>query len=222
MANRSWQNAGHFYAPHTMPILVDCNFVVDSANGNGLGIRSLKGPGVANVYMHTSATPAGGNPNPASGEIVVKLQDNYSQYFGGFSGWVNPVGASTTSSKANVINIITVLGTATLTQWQAVGLPVGQTPAVGVSFIGSSASLIGGSAQTAIALATGAGIDHIEAVGDSNLMVGPTGSQSGLAGIGATLYYRCYLNTTLTAPADGTVISLAFYLSNSSVKVQGE
>src|SRR5580698_1169620 len=50
---------------------IDCNFIVDSSNGNGLGIRSLKGSGCASVYMHTSATPAAGNPNPASGYILV-------------------------------------------------------------------------------------------------------------------------------------------------------
>src|ERR1017187_394412 len=54
--------------PHNEATILDCNFVVDSANGNGLGIRNLKGSGrVAQVFMHTSATPAAGNPNPVAG-----------------------------------------------------------------------------------------------------------------------------------------------------------
>jgi len=225
MANRNWANGGKLYIPHVMPVLVDCNFVVDTSNGNGLGIRNLKGPYVSQVYMHTSAPLVGsGNPNPAAGEIIVKLQDNYNRYYGGFSGFVGPVGASTTSSVANVINIITVLGTATVAQWVAVGLPIGITPAVGVAFVATSSALIGGAAQTAIALAAGAGIDHIETVGDPNLTIAPAGAPvaSSLNGQGASLYFRCLKNTVLTAPAAGTVISLAFYLSNSAITVSGE
>ncbi len=225
MANRSWQNAGHFYAPHTMPILVDCNFVVSAADSAGNGIISLKGPGVSAVYMHTSTTPSATNPNPAAGEIVVKLQDNYNKYFAHYDSIIGPNGAATTSSKANVLNIITVLGTATVAQWQAVGLPVGVTPAVGVVFVGSQAAVIGGSAQTAIALAAGAGIDHIETVGQPNLTLAP-GTVNAVAGSlngqGGTLYFRCLKNAVLTAPTDLSVISLSIYLSNSSVSVAGE
>src|SRR5271165_7105201 len=87
------------------PVLIDCNFIVDSANGNGLGIRSLKPTGAANgiasIYMHTSATPAPGNPNPAPGYIVVNFSDSYFGYLGGFSGQVSPLGASSSSTTAN-------------------------------------------------------------------------------------------------------------------------
>lgn len=38
---------------------INCNFVVDVANGNGLGVRSLKGLGVANVFMHSTAAFTG-------------------------------------------------------------------------------------------------------------------------------------------------------------------
>ena len=66
MANRNWASGGRLYSPFVSPVLIDCNFVVDSTNGNGLGIRNLKGPVVANVYMQTTATPAPGNPLVAS------------------------------------------------------------------------------------------------------------------------------------------------------------
>ena len=225
MANRNWANGGKLYIPHVMPVLVDCNFIVDASNANGLGIRSLKGPGVSQVYMNTSAPLSGsGNPNPDAGIIIVKMQDNYNRTYGGFSGFVGPAGASSTSTVANVINIISVLGTATTAQWVAVGLPVGVTPAVGVAFVATSAAVIGGAAQTAVAAAAGAGIDHIEAVGNGNLSIAPAGVPvaNSLDGQGATFYYRCYKNTVLTAPAAGTVISLKFYLSNSAITVQGE
>ena len=94
----TWINRGHLYCPHVTPVLVDCNFVVDPTNGNGLGIRNLKGQGVQNVFMHTSATPGKGpngllNPNPASGLIMIQFADNFTRYYGGFSGFVSPVGA---------------------------------------------------------------------------------------------------------------------------------
>lgn len=57
MANR-WYT--QFYGSlHKKPVQLDCNFVVDPANGNGLGIRNLKGPGIANVFMHTTASFTG-------------------------------------------------------------------------------------------------------------------------------------------------------------------
>lgn len=52
-------NGGRFYSFLNRPVLVDCNFTVDATNGNGLGIRSLKGSGVRNAYMATSASFTG-------------------------------------------------------------------------------------------------------------------------------------------------------------------
>lgn len=209
---------------HVSPVLIDCNFEVDSDDEAGLGIVSLKGPAVSEVFMNTSATPADGNPNPAAGIIVVKLSDNYSRIYSIDADISGPLGASTTSAKADVINIISVLGTATLAEWQAAGLPAGITPALGVQFIGANSSAIGGSAQTAVAAAAGSGIDHIETVGNPNLMIESKGSavEDSLAGQGAVIYLRCYKDTVLTAPADGSTIRLRIYLSNSSVMISGE
>lgn len=99
MSNPMGNNGGRFYSTLVKPVLIDCNFVVDSTNGNGLGIRNLKGANVRNVFMHTSATPAKGaggylNPNPAVGYALIQLKDNYQRYIGGFSGFVSPVTGS--------------------------------------------------------------------------------------------------------------------------------
>ena len=65
-----------FYTPHRKPVLLDCNFTVDQTNGNGAGIRSLKGQGISNVFMNTTASMTGTvattanaitSINPASG-----------------------------------------------------------------------------------------------------------------------------------------------------------
>lgn len=221
----TWINRGHFYCPHVMPVLVDCNFIVDSTNGNGLGIRNLKGQGVKNVFMNTSATPGSNagllNPNPAAGIIMVQLEDNYSRYYGGTAGFASPTATSSTSTVANVINVISVLGTATLAQWQAVGLPKGIVPAVGAAFIANGSSVIGGSAQTILIAAAGAGVDHVEIGGDPNLTLSPI-PQGGTPHVGGFIYSSCFKNTALTAPTNGTSIGMQFYMSQSSVMVRGE
>lgn len=53
-------NGKSIYMNICKPIIVESNFVVDSTNGNGLGIRSLKSNGyVESVYMNTSAAFTG-------------------------------------------------------------------------------------------------------------------------------------------------------------------
>lgn len=207
-----------------MPVYLDCNFVVDSTNGNGLGIRSLKGPGIASVFMHTSSTPAGGNPNPASGTIVVRLQDPYFAALSGSNAIVSPVSGSAlkidnSALTAGVAYIITTLGNSTAAAWHTLGVPAGVTPAVGVAFIAASVGA-GANSSTSRVMATaaaGSGICSIETVGDSNLSISP--SPSANQGYGATFILQCrdYAGA-IAAPADGSVISLCFYLNNSSIQ----
>lgn len=215
----TWINRGHFYVPHVTPVVVDCSFTVAPADTGGFGITGLKGQGVSQVYMHTSATPAVGNPNPANGIIVVKLADNFSKLYQLGASFHAANSTATTSTVANVINVISTLGTATYAQWLAVGLPAGVIPAIGVAFIATSSAVIGGSAQTAIVTATGAGIDHIEHQGALDLMPVPVG---GSPNVGGLLFLSCYKNTVLTAPTTGTIIRLDMYMSQSSVVVAGE
>lgn len=102
MSGALGNNGGRLYSFANQPVLIDCNFVVDSANGNGLGINSLKGQGVQNVFMYTSASPGkskAGMTNPmnhvaSKGYAWVQLANNYNRYLGGFSGFVSPVTGS--------------------------------------------------------------------------------------------------------------------------------
>lgn len=121
--NKLGFNGGRSYSFLNRPVIVDCNFIVDSTNGNGLGIRSLKGSGVQNVFMHTSSTPGLGNngvlnPNPAVGYALIQLANNYNKYAGGFSGFVSPTTGSAlainaTALTANAPYIIATVGHAT-------------------------------------------------------------------------------------------------------------
>ena len=240
MANRNWASGGKIYSMHVSPVLLDCNFVIDSTNGNGLGIRSLKGPAIQNVFMHTSATPGVGNsnpatpsivvtnPNPAPGTIIVQLQDGYNRSFSGFDSVVSPASGSAlqvdnSALTAGIPYIITTLGNSTPAQLQAIGLPAGITPAVGVSFIATAVGAGPGTSTTRVmtSAAAGSGLCTIETVGDPNLSISPVpGSTQGF-GAQFILQIRNY-SGAIAAPANGTVISLAMYLSNSSIIVQGE
>ena len=218
MANRNWLS-NKLYQMEAYPVLVSCNFVVDEANGNGLGIRNLKGGGVKNVYMKTSATPAAGNPNPEDGIIMIELQDNYNRLLGGFASAVSPLdGSSQTSTTAGDICVIVSLGTATLAQWQAAGLPVGVTPAVGVAFVATATGTIGGSAAVQGVGASGA--VSLETCGNTNLSLARSNSPVN----GGGLVYLQALDSAgaKVAPADETVVAVSLYLSNSSVTVQGQ
>ena len=107
MASQLGNNGGRQYSFLNRPVLIDCNFIVDSTNGNGLGIRSLKGSGVKNVFMNTSATAGKNrgytNPNPAAGYALVQLDNNYNRYCGGYSGFVSPLSGSTLAINATAL-----------------------------------------------------------------------------------------------------------------------
>lgn len=109
MANPLGNNGGRLYSPLVRPVLIDCNFIVDSTNGNGLGIRSLKGQGVRNVFMHTSASPGSNrgltNPNPAAGYALIQLDASYRRYCGGFSGFVSPLSGSSLAINSSALTV---------------------------------------------------------------------------------------------------------------------
>lgn len=224
MANRRFVQ--FFQTLHKSPVLLDCNFIVDSTNGNGLGIRSLKGPGIANVFMKTSATPAPGNPITANGSIMVQFQDNYNKYYGGFSGFIGPVSGTpilvTTGVTAGTTYIIVSVGTTTPAQWQKLGLPVGIVPAVGAAFVAIASTTATGTGVIEVLTSTGSNIDHIEAVGDPNTTITSNGPAVLGQGSGAYMLLRCMKANANQAPADGSVLGLSFYMGNSSILVQGE
>lgn len=229
MANRNFASAGKIYSMHVMPVKIDCNFQVAAADTGGLGITSLKGPLVQAVYMHTSATPATLNPNPASGTIVVQLQDNYSRAYSVKASILqspnsgSDVKIDNSAMTAGVAYTITTLGDATAAKWHTIGVPAGVTPAVGVSFIAASNGGAGNAltSRVQISAAAGAGIASVEVIGSVNASIAPDPTVN--QGYGAQLILQCrdYAGA-IAAPADGTIIAVEMYLSNSSVTVAGE
>ena len=212
------------YSLHNFPVMLTASFVVDSANGNGLGIRSLKAAGINNIFMHTSATPGANNgftnPNPAAGNIVVQFADGYTAYLGGYSGFVSPVSGTpilVTAAGAHLTvgtaYIIVTLGTTTAADWVTMGLPVGIPAAVGVAFIAAATGA--GVGSGAVEIASKSGIRSIEAVGDANLSIGLNVGSSSQA------IFQCLNDSNaLAAPVDGSVCGMTFMLSLSSATMQ--
>lgn len=223
------QNGAKYFTNITTPQIISCNFIVDSTNGNGWGIRSLKSNGYINsVFMNTSATPGvqGGqtNPNPAAGYAVVTFKNNFVKYLGGFSGQITPLTSTgTTSTTSGSVYVITSLGTTTLAQWQAAGFPPGFVPAVGAPFVAIATGAIGGTGTVGIPGEQIAPI--VSVVGDPNQEINNSNFAQ-YAGAQVVLQFSgptATANTALvpTAPANGTVIGMQFQFDASVVTIDG-
>lgn len=220
-------NGKSYYSNISKPIDVNMQFTVTPTNG--LGVTSLKSNGyVRNVFMHTSIAPASNNgytnPNPADGFAVVQFNNNFNVYAGLLSASV--IGSSQTPTKIDnsaltvgQAYIITTVGNSTLAQWQAVGLPVGVTPAVGVSFIATAVGAGANTSTSRVSLPLISGVAAIEVVGDPNTMIAsPNMSVQG----GAWLMFQ-FLDAAgaLVAPVAGSIVSVCARYDGSSVTVDG-
>ncbi len=223
MANRNWASGGKIYSMHVSPVQIDCNFIVDATDPNG--ITSLKGPTVDAVLMHsTAATPT---KTIAAGTILIQLADNYNKLYIADTAIVSPISGTplkvdNSELTAGVAYTITTLGNATAAALQAIGLPAGITPAVGVSFIATDVGAGANTSTTRVeaAAAAGSGVATIEIVSDPNTTLAPSQlAQS----TGAQIILQCrdYAGA-LVAPAAGSKIMVRILLSNSSVQIQGE
>jgi hypothetical protein len=224
MSNRRYTQ--FFYTLRHRPTLLDCTFIVNPADAAGLGITSgsLKGPGISNVFMHTTQTPGSANgylnPNPAVGSILVQLQDNYAGMLSFDSGIYSPnSGTPLTATVAHTAYVITALGTATAAQWLAVGLPAGQVAQIGSAFVATASGTIGGAA--AVQAPSVSSIASIEAVGLPSMTLSSSGNSIFGQGSGAYVLFQALGPTSSGStvpipeqPATGTTISLTLYLSN--------
>lgn len=203
MANRAFMNFGRSYENLTMPVKVSMKFTVARSDSGGLGITSLKSNGYVNhVYMHTSSTPAGGNPNPADGNIMIQLKDNYATLVGSAIRIQAPPtgGALSTKIADTALTVgamyqINALGTSTAADWLALGLPAGVTAAVGQTFC---ALVQGVGTHTGTVKALGsAGVETIEQIGS---MANP----SGVNNIGAWINFQCLKTSSALTMASYT------------------
>lgn len=238
-APQNFPNKGNTFSNLTKPITIDLNFVVDSSNGNGLGIRSLKSNGyVKSVFMQTSATPATGNPfvnSTSAGYAIIQLQGNFNRYIGGFTGFVSPLTGSTikvdngATLTIGLPYVIAILGNATAAQWKTLGVPTGVTPAVGLTFIAAATGAgSGNTSTTRVELASVSSIMSVEVIGDVNQTNNSSTSANGgmyvvIQFLAPTVSGSAYDTPMIpTAPANGSVVGMRINLDGSSVTVDGQ
>jgi hypothetical protein len=127
--------------------------------------------------------------------------------------------ANCLSCSTNAGSFKTLAVAAAKISMTALGVPAGVTPAVGVAFVAKASVTIGGGATVQAPKTNGSGIDHVEIIGDPNVMLANSAQPSNGGGY---LIAACFLSNVLTQPADGSVIGLSFYFNDSSVVIQGE
>lgn len=96
-------NYGKFYSFQSKPVILDLHFQVAAADAAGFGVTNLRGQGIKNVYMHTSATPAVGNPNPAVGYVSLLLAYNYARAYCLDYQIISPVTGSALAINASAL-----------------------------------------------------------------------------------------------------------------------
>lgn len=222
MANRAFMNFGRTFTNHKDPATIDCQFVVDNTQASG--ISGLKSNGYVKAIYMNSAAMSPDTPNPAAGIIAVQLTDNYFSFIqANYTGGAPNSGSNLSTKTADAAltagtpYVITVLGTNTLADWQACGLPAGLTPAIGMTFIAANTGAAGthtGQVQAVIPT----NCDSIELIGNPNSELGPQNIQNQ----GGWLFFQCMKNGAVATPAPGTTFYLSMELNTSSVTVDGE
>ena len=179
--------------------------------GSSGAVSAVQGNGVVSV------THAG------TGVYWVILRDSYNKFMalGATQEETSDTPATIASGlTSGVVYVITTVGDASAADWLAVGLPSGQTPAVGVSFLSTST----GSGNSTTARVGGV----IATSTANNLTVNTIGSVTktlhGNALIGGAFALVCRLGSSgaLADPANGAVLKFDLLMRNSSVKGLGE
>lgn len=164
---------------------------------------NLKGTGIRSVAR------------VAAGVYKVILSDPYHRFLG-FNANTSSVVGSATTDLNDVTNgnmyVITVVGDATVAQWVASGVPAGITPAVGVAFVGITATVAGTTSK--VGVCTEATVEGFEMLGDPNATINNSTSPH--------FYFQTMHTAAAADPADGSKIDFSVLLRVSSVKGAGE
>lgn len=191
------------YTGHVMPVLLDGSAVIGSSGAVG----SIKGP-----YVN-SVTHLG------TGLYQIQMQDNYSRYLGGFSGFVSPASGSSIDPHTGTVGLPYIIESVGSTSWSTAGVPAGVVPQPGVGFVLAAQPAAGTGLVKAV---VSSGIVAVEVIGDSNLTMAPMGPNT-QGQLGAIILLACYNSSgALADPVAGSVLGFASELSNSSILIQGE
>lgn len=219
---RGSQNSGHYYSNIGMPQEVALQFTVNQADSGGLGITGLKSNGwVRYVFMNTSQTPGTTdgvtNPNPAAGNILIQLKQNFNVFYG--MTWYSQAvvtGSALTSVTDGVTYQIVSVGTTTQTQWETAGVPASVDAVAGLSFNAITTASLGGTGT--VKAVTNAGVDSIQVVGNPTLATTSSVSRYG----GSYLVLQTLgSGLALANPTDTAVIGIRLFFDRTSVTVDG-
>lgn len=200
-------NGKSYYTNVAGPRDISLQFTVTPTDGTG--VTSLKSNGyVRNVFMHTSTTPSTSrgylNPNPAVGFALVQFSNNFNYYLNGLAQFQAPVTGSVKIDNAALTAgqayIISTVGDAALATWQGVGLPVGVTPAVGVSFVATGVGGSGNVSSSRVSTPLTSGVFSAEVVGNP----GVTLASSNIAQNGGAWVLMQFMGATFAGSALAT------------------
>ncbi len=72
------------YSFQSKPVWLDLEWSVNKADSAGFGVVNVKGQGVKQVWMQSSATPATSNPfvnSTSAGYALIELEYNYQRVY---------------------------------------------------------------------------------------------------------------------------------------------
>lgn len=222
---RGFPNAGHYYSNIVKPIEIDIQFTVNNARPTG--IQSLKSNGyVEAVFMRTTSATTATLYNPNAGYLAVHMKQNFNHYLGG-SVQLNATSASNVSTSSTLTvgqpYIISSVGTMSTAQWDQIGLPPGFTPTIGQAFVATSGVYQGfATAAGTVTTPSNSSVDLLEVIGvtDTEINNSNVGTNAG-----AWVYFQFIASSAnasvVTAPRNGTVVSLSTVWDGSSVTVDG-
>jgi hypothetical protein len=132
---------------------------------------------------------------------MVQFKNNFNYYCTGFCQVQAPstgsVKIDNSALTAGAVYVISTLGDATLAKWQAIGVPPGITPAVGVSFVALTDGGTGNVLTSRVSTPSTSGIVGVEVVGNPNTML----SSSNIASNGGAWMMVQFMGGSFTGSA---------------------
>lgn len=151
MANRNWSSAGKIYSMHVSPVLIDCRIQIGASGA----VTAFSGQTVKSVTRLTT------------GVYDIQLQDTYKALYSVICHMRSPTSGSAVTAGSFVVGTLYTITTLGTTNYTAIGLAPGLTPAVGLNFVATG---VGSGTGTAMAVLT-SGIDVIEEINSNSAML---------------------------------------------------
>lgn len=155
----------------------------------------------------------------AVGQYVIQFQDNYAKLLNFDVNFRAPASGSNvavTAAATGTMYIISVLGTTTVANWHAIGVPADITPAVGVVFLKSATAGVGTGQVQIMGESAIAKVEQLGSMENSDSPVNNNGARVYIKCLG---YTSSSDNTLIPAdPANGSIMLMRFILNNSQLQ----